>query len=96
MTQQSKDEWGPWIDHDGQYVPQLAGSFVESTVMCDQRGPMTSCHWIKHGIGGSWGWENEGTYCLITCYRIRKPRGMAVLEAIARNVPEYISAKENT
>lgn len=75
------EEWGPWIEHDGQPVPHLAGMFVHSR----HYGPTSRREWerqirVIHGRGGSWLWA--AGFTRIIRYRVRKPRGMAILERI--------------
>jgi len=93
MTQQSKDEWGPWIDHDGMRCPVI-GSYVNIVTVNNFASERNYCLFAGSEGGSSWDWTNAPKFTRVTRYRIRKPRGMAALEAIARNVPEYISAKE--
>ena len=100
MTQHSKDEWGPWVDHGaGSKCPVDVGLFIEA-LHITRRGETPLCRgMVTLNIYNSACWEMAdayGSHAMITKYRIRKPRGMAVLEAIARDVPEYISTKENT
>ncbi len=81
------DEWGPWIEHDGKGCP-CVGEFV---------------HTVHHhgyeflgiagsGGGRSWDWSNAPWYSRIIRYRIRKPRGLTILEGLLENLPEMEGA----
>lgn len=89
----NQDEWGPWIEHDGRGFPlEIDGFYVivvgvytcdgaevfkEGFVKADDVGSATSWDWSNFGrliLGRKWG--------KVIRYRIRKPRGMAVLDAI--------------
>ena len=85
-----KDEWGPWVEHDGQGCPLERGQFVQS---------------LTHGAGivsgvcskpprhkSSWYWENAGKFAVILEYRVRKPNGFRVLEELLRRVEETSEA----
>ena len=90
------DEWGPWIEHDGEHVPDLGAAFIDAWVWgvwekAQRRAPdgppfrvqfradeMHPDNWI---IG-------PNDCCLVVRYRIRKPRGLTILEAIAENPRE--------
>jgi hypothetical protein len=84
MTQQ--DEWSDWIRHDGKGCP------------C--RGHWVDTHWSDNefleGVAGSnsgdgWDWQKEPLLHVIR-YRIRKPRGMAILEALLQDMPQDVDA----
>lgn len=74
------DEWGPWIEHDGRGCP-CRGFWVQAAFRSGA---------IAEGVAGGfrngicWDWsivDRQGAGVLIR-YRIRKPRGMEVLERI--------------
>lgn len=87
----STDEWGPWIEHDGSGCP-CKGSFVH--VGFALPGGEVKAIALN---GESWFWTTPD-YCGATRlkagkranpiirYRIRKPRGMAVLETVMENL----------
>ena len=94
------EEWGPWIDHDGTCCPVAAGTFVEvrwqDGVVAKFIVPaevvalapeMTSCwHWAM------WDWRLLRTHAFVVEYRIRRPRGMAVLACVLSDLPEQVDA----
>jgi len=82
MTDQPKDEWGPWIDHDGASCPCVGMTVrVVAANGRDEIGFVTiraaqayTSMWIWSSIPPHW-WGHR-----VIRYRIRKPRGMAILE----------------
>jgi hypothetical protein len=86
------EEWGPWIRHDGKGCP-CAGSYVES----EQRDGLIEQH-IAEGvnpelIASAWDWSSHLYRDLdIIAYRIRKPRGLTILEELLVNLPERVDA----
>ena len=82
----NQDEWGPWITHDGKGCPCL-GQMVEFLPECHIRGILPSMKMIAGSGGGfSWDWNNFPECTRIISYRIRKPLGLTMLEAIARDI----------
>jgi hypothetical protein len=91
-------EWGPWIEHDGKGCP-CVGQFVEvvrrsGDVLCGIAGE--EC--IRNGIspnepGSGWVWilapGFEGGW--FVRYRIRRPRGMEVLDHILANLDQPVT-----
>jgi hypothetical protein len=93
------EEWGPWKIHEGGPCP-CVGHVVHIVVgfsdgydpMLDSNPPdglvievISNAEWVQIAEDDSgWRWE-EGVYPVIR-YRIRKPRGMTVLEEIAQGV----------
>ncbi len=88
------EEWGPWIEHDGGGCPC---AFMYAQFVCERPITRHPHHYIridaytcegivmKGGMGrreNSWNWRAGNK---IIRYRIRKPRGMTVLEKIAAN-----------
>ncbi len=89
MTQ---EEWGPWIEHDGRGVPpHLIGRWIEIECRNALGRP-----WVSEGVltlplskftvmcwsGG--GWMTARDHCApVIRYRIRKPRGLTILQRIA-------------
>lgn len=70
--------WGPWIEHDGKGCPCL-GEFVQT----EMEGTDENFVGIAGSEGGrSWDMTYEPLHFQILRYRIRKPRGMAVLDAV--------------
>lgn len=88
-----KDGWGPWIEHDGRGCP-CAGMFVETIT----RGGVRESHFaecvivfrgeiigrLRMNFPSMWVWCQVNPSDQIIRYRIRKPRGMEVLERAVR------------
>jgi hypothetical protein len=74
------EEWGPWIDHDGRGCP-CVGEYAER---------IHSTGYVVIGIirfgGHSWHWR--AGYTRVIRYRIRKPKGMVILESLIADLPE--------
>lgn len=88
------DNWGPWLDHNGHGCP-CRGQYVrmqfERIALHPNGKESDEAEGIagEHG-GDSWDWTKPG--CNIIRYRIRKPRGMVVLERLTANLPEKVDA----
>lgn len=88
------EEWGAWIEHDGQGCP-CVGMWVES----EARDGFVQQH-IAHSagdisLGDAWKWstlkaEFHG-YAVIR-YRIRKPRGMTILDGLLESLTDEVDA----
>lgn len=85
------EEWGPWIEHDGKGCP-CVGQYVH-TQQCDGRSVFglagtSRARAVSLGMspGGSWDWANKARCFVVIRYRIRKPKGLAMLERVARDV----------
>ena len=90
------DEWGPWIEHDGRGCPVAAG-----VITLKQYGRPRAAHWgglpgavfmgeyfvisISSGSGSSWNWSTRSNPILR--YRIRKPKGLMILEGLIAELP---------
>lgn len=72
------EQWGKWVVHDGSGCP-CVGMYVQALY---ENGDIDEA--IAGSAGGySWDWAND---CLhIVSYRIRKPKGLTLLEEIAKN-----------
>ncbi len=94
------DDWGPWVEHDGKGMPDhIVGVPCEcyflhsgADLTPGSAGPDgDSWHWmVRHGVPECFGVADP-----IIRYRIRKPRGMKVLENILAelpNTPEKVGA----
>lgn len=96
----SDEEWGPWIVHDGTGCPLKPGQFVHVEYYRAQYvGPILPGHetdprgWTCEfcegtGYGDSWIWDSPGPFRPVIRYRIRKPRGLLILEERLRNLPQ--------
>jgi len=89
-----KCEYGPWIDHDGRGRPVPVGTVVEVEAE-NITGLVTVITSVAMADAGSaWDWSSV---CLdqpwrATRYRVRKPRGMTVLDRILTSVSETVEA----
>lgn len=73
------EEWGPWIEHDGKGCT-CVGQYCHVVFMNGHE----EFGWAGNGRG--WLWDSPPEYAKIIRYRIRKPKGMAILESIMREV----------
>ena len=87
------EEWGPWIEHDGQGCPCVGmyfqGEFDKRSFMeLASSTRLSPCGMKVEGVAaGGNSWLHDGiTNSKITRYRIRKPRGLTMLERVARDV----------
>jgi len=97
MTEQHS-EWGPWIEHDGKGCP-CVGHYVDVFGQSSFAGDYTGSGWCQ--IGAGWlccfDWGNYGKLVngavatRIIRYRIRRPKGMAILNAILADLPAPVS-----
>ena len=97
----SDDVWGPWVDHDGmgcpcegQYVQVECadGELTEGVAGSKCRSEGVNVH---RGFLSAWYWPNgtaEGKR--IVRYRIRKPRGLAILQELIENLPAPVRERE--
>lgn len=90
-------EWGPWVEHDGRGVPHaVRGKLVRAEF---ESSP--GCFSIGEGIAGSgsglsWDWSLWSTVDptdgflipRIIRYRVRKPKGLTILEQIVASPPQ--------
>lgn len=98
-----ESEWGPWKEHDGKGCP-CDGMLV----MVEFRGEHTRLGRYWTGIAGAqcrqrggnandalsaWVWSGKSPRSdEIIRYRIRKPRGLTILESLLENLPEEVDA----
>ena len=91
-----QDEWWPWIEHDGKGCP-CVGRWVQVKSLSFLSQKTMHVEGIAGSGGGiSWDWTMYGKpyggviVAKIMCYRIRKPRGMAIMESILTDLPAPI------
>ncbi len=94
------EEWGPWIEHDGQGCP-CVGMVVH--VVCrsgEQAVVIAGEQCAKAGVSVN-GIESAWVYSPykilfsrneIIRYRIRKPKGLTILEGLLEDLPERVDA----
>jgi hypothetical protein len=92
------DEWGPWIEHDGKGCP-CVGQWVQAIVATPQAARFEVSHgrfdgpiWEGRATGID-GWNGPTEGFEIIRYRIRKPRGLTILEGLLENLPEMEDAE---
>ena len=85
-------EWGPWIKHDGSCCPVPAGTFVHVVT----KGGEEEFGFIKGTARTHFDWAvvmahygNDDWY--ITRYRIRKPRGLILLQTLLHELDEPVA-----
>lgn len=82
------NEWGPWIEHDGMPVPHLAGEWLHIIGADGREGEgMLKFAGAK---GSLWRWKTilkSHWSKRIIRYRIRKPRGLIILQDLIENLP---------
>ena len=90
-------EWGPWIEHDGKGCP-VKGSFVR--VVYSNGSQREFVAWSNIRIPGkpdtdpetsAWAWVTPRPSKIIR-YRIRKPRGLVILESLLADLPKKVDA----
>lgn len=90
-----ESEWGPWIKHDGKGC-QCVGQMVEAVVLVNRLGDLKNIGPFIAKGRESWTWKlhrlpvNE--FARIIRYRIRKQRGMTILESLLENLPQEVDA----
>jgi hypothetical protein len=101
------DEWGPWIDHDGGSLVFNSNVCLEVTFQIGGIEPPSKLHTGEQWPGFLWRWRTKRTgwfgqrktrvcddpaYAPVWRYRIRKPRGLTILEGLLENLPEKVDA----
>jgi hypothetical protein len=86
------DEWGPWIEHDGTAPPGIAeGSWVNIVGFNFDGTPHEAEGQYKAAYERlpQWMWAlvNDPAIGRIIRYRIRKPRGLTILENLIADLP---------
>ena len=88
------EEFGPWITHDGAGRPVAPGTIVMVEVECitglvkqtvQPAGSAPVSAWVWSAFGASSVWR-------VLRYRIKKPRGLTILEEVANSVREPVDA----
>ncbi len=83
--------YGPWIKHNGNPVPHLAGKpLLVRLVHAGGDVEVCPCS-VTRGRGGSWIWRKG--YSRVIEYCIKEPRGLATLRHIA-SLPHGVDAGE--
>lgn len=96
------EEWGPWVEHDGKKCPVI-GQYVQcetdrdvKRVLCDATiiSPRVLETIPRTGTGKSWLWSEDKRFAKIVRYRVKKPKGLKMLEQLIQNLPAPTKGKE--
>lgn len=91
------EEWGAWIEHDGKGCP-CVGQYAHVVSDCgDEFIGIVGSHPqfnVSRYPGGSWNWKNRHLARVLR-YRIRKPRGLTILENLIADLPAPVGPKED-
>jgi len=88
----TNEEWGPWIAHDGSGCP-VAGMFTRDMLAdgTTEDGIVDpSCASPPPDYCSLWIWASIPDYKFhrrVIRYRIRKPKGTAILQSLLENLP---------
>jgi hypothetical protein len=90
-------QWGPWIEHDGRGC-HCKGQYV-TTELFDKSVREHIAHGYcpnKSSFVDCWNWEEcqrrQRPEWRVIRYRIRKPRGLTILEGLLENLPSKVDA----
>ncbi len=99
------EEWGPWIEHYGGFIPnEIAGAlyqvvFDDGDEFIGEAGDEGESLYGMEVTSGYEGWTWKNSYELglgldarIIRYRIRKPKGLTILEGVLEPLPEQVDA----
>jgi hypothetical protein len=81
------DEWGPWIEHSGRGYPVPPGTTVEAIERSGRREIVT-VRWAFRSYN-AWDWKTcpDCADQHVIRYRIRKPRGLTILQNLLAELP---------
>lgn len=88
------DQFGPWIDHDGTGRPVPKGTVVEIEAE-NITGLVKRHEAVANGDAGTawdWGSVSLDQPWRVIRYRIKKPRGLVILEGLLSDLPEAVPA----
>jgi hypothetical protein len=94
------EDWGPWIEHDGKGCPLPVGTAYSAfDVWADGHEEYFEAFAGERG-GFSWDWQwslgsppgHKYAATRIVRYRVRKPRGLTILEGLLSDLPETVDA----
>lgn len=95
MTEHNEEEWGPWISHTPGPCPVMVGVYIMIDAVKPWSGEIITLEGVvsqentTHEVWYSYG---DGVWGRITRYRIKKPKGLKILEEILENLPETQNA----
>jgi hypothetical protein len=99
----SDEEWGPWVDHDGKGCPVQAGTYLQMEVNIApthvtgawvQLAPKLFEGRVITTTSRNWTWTKG--FANIVRYRVRKPKGLTMLEELIQNLPAPTKERERT
>lgn len=94
----NEQDWGPWTEHDGKGCPLRPWEYAQAEcadgyVGCgcwpyggDTPPPGTCSYWLWSSLPSYW-WHKR-----VIRYRVRKPRGLVILENMLADLPEGVDA----
>lgn len=87
----NEEGWGPWIDHDGKGCPVPLGTIVkvihEDGISSEGPAEGSLC-WVWGEIPSE---DDTGWYVPIIKYRVKKPKGLIILESLLQNLDDKIN-----
>lgn len=102
----TNEDWGPWIEHDGSGCPS-PGSYGQIVKSCCGYGFFSNgkeeviIEEVFRPDMSSWDWGNfllpskkGGCVSKVIRYRIRKPRGLTILENLIADIPEPVEMNQ--
>ena len=92
------EEWGPWQEHDGKGCP-CVGQYVQLQTRSGMRaeGVAGTSYAVRTNSSQSgWVWPVPLRHALtveteVETYRIRRPKGMAILEQLLADIPAPVA-----
>ncbi len=99
-----QEEWGPWVEHHGRGLdPFLVGKMLRVKGLCYDgsnvvQDGIVRLDRLSDPVYLAWDWRNFGkkapgrdwVCAKIVCYRIRKPRGLNILQELVERLPEQV------
>lgn len=93
-----REEWSPWVDHDGTDCPLPDGVFVEMMLANGELRAGIVAHATSLGLNccNCWIWEDCAFFGIpdyrVLRYRLRKPRALIALREMAESLSEGVDA----
>lgn len=84
-------EWGDWVEHDGRAQPVPSGTYVQVEFDMDipenhgTSWKVVNIRTVEGVVISPYNFSDRDEYAKVIRYRIRKPRGMTILEQIVMN-----------
>jgi hypothetical protein len=88
----SDEEWGPWIEHDGKGCPLPDYTIAERM---RANGETFVQKVVPDGryFLNAWYWPSVPAWRRIIRYRIKKPRGLTILENLIADLPAPVQPR---